>query len=99
MTNSDPSELVLHVHELFRREPERLGFGDQSVERYLRERRRTQIATAPPETAGWGASSVADVSYTIAGVTRVMQRWSRGQVFFWHGPQNTGTDTFRSFGK
>ena len=35
---------------------------------------------------------------TIAGVTRVMQRWSSGQVFFWHGPQNTFTATWRSFG-
>jgi hypothetical protein len=42
-------------------------------------------------------SSALDVSNTIPGVTRVMQRWSSGHVFFWHGPQNTFTATWRSF--
>ena len=28
-----------------------------------------------------------------------MHRWSSGQIFFWHGPQNTLTATFRSLAK
>jgi len=42
-------------------------------------------------------SSSIELSNTIPGVTRVMQRWSSGQTFFWHGPQNTFTATCRSF--
>ena len=42
-------------------------------------------------------SSATEASKTIAGVMRVMQRWSSGQIFFWHGPQKTFTATCRSF--
>src|SRR3954451_15975686 len=44
-------------------------------------------------------SRLCAVANTIPGVTRVMQRWSRGQIFFWHGPQKTFTATLRSFSK
>ena len=35
----------------------------------------------------------------MLGTSRVMQRRSSGQVFFWHGPQKTFTATFFSFAK
>ena len=66
----------------------------------LRSRVKAGVAPLSPDarlTAAFAlGSSDTDVAYTIAGVTRVMQRWSSGQTFFWHGPQKTFTATCRS---